>query len=239
MADDNMGVKPFTTTEIGSSQPRYTKRATLNSLSTQRGARSYNYASKARKSKRARFNIPTSLVAKVGVCVLACAFMLALKGLDNPVAEQVVAGVKVAVNDETDFNEMFGKLQFVELPETLEVFSNSDKLALPVSAPAQPVGSEQEYVLWEGIPDTTVLAAAAGQIRAVSEDDVLGKYVRIQHDNNLETIYYGLAEISVEQGQPIKKFDTLGITGEEGTLCVYVMLDGKPQSPGEYMDLIV
>lgn len=239
MAEDNIGVKPFTTTEIGSSQPKYKNRATINSLSSKSGLKTYKYASKSHKHKKMQYKIPTNLVAKVGVCVLACAFMLALKGLDNPIAEQVVAGVKVAVNDETDFTEMFGKLQFVELPETLEVFSNSDKLALPVSAPSQPVDSEQEYVLWEGIPDTTVLAAAAGKIRAVSEDDVLGKYVRIQHDNNLETIYYGLAEISVEQGQPIKKFDTLGITGEEGTLCVYVMLDGKPQSPGEYMDLIV
>jgi murein DD-endopeptidase MepM/ murein hydrolase activator NlpD len=92
--------------------------------------------------------------------------------------------------------------------------------------------------MWEGAPGAVVSAAAAGKVRAVGEDEILGRYVRLTHSGDLETIYYGLSDIQVEAGQPLRVYDTLGTLGESGALRLMVLLEGKPQDPGKYMSLV-
>lgn len=229
MALERMGVQPFHTEEVGG-KPRIRRNPDQSFSSKQR-------SSVSRKHSRS-FKIPASMLVKIGVCAGACALMLVLKELDTPIAAQMVSGMRSAVNEETDITEMLGKLQFVELPNALEVFSNNGKMALPVSAPQVLLEPEAQYVMWEGAPNAKVSAAAAGQVRAVGEDALLGPYVRLMHANELETIYYGLSTIQVEEGQPIRRHDTLGELGEDGTLRLHVLLAGKPQSPVQYLDLV-
>lgn len=228
MALERMGIQPFRTEEIHNEpRARHEKEKTF-----------FNEKRKPRSMKR-DWRIPTSMLVKLGVCVGACALMLGLKELDTPIAAEMVSGVRGAVNEETDLTEMLGKLQFVELPNALEVFSTNGKMAIPVIAPQMILEPEAQYVMWEGAPNAKVSAAAAGQVRAVGEDPLLGPYVRLLHANELETIYYGLTGIRVEEGQPIRRHDTLGELGESGTLRMHVLLAGEPQPPEQYMDLVI
>lgn len=179
---------------------------------------------RARRSpRRGRINI-----ARVGVAAAACCALVALS----------VAGLPLTVED--DLDEMLGKLQFVSLPTVLEVFGPAeDKLALPVSTAVMTVLNDQQLARWESEPHAEVIASAAGEVRAVGEDPVLGPYVRLMHSDDLETIYYGLREIHVEEGQPVRRMDTLGLLGEDGSLCLEVLLEGRPQRPEEYFDVVL
>ena len=225
MALQHMDVKPFTTEEIGASH---------------RARHSPTHFNKSRAShKRRRFpQVSQSFLVKIGICAAACALILGMKALNTPTTAQVVSGVRTAINKETDIDEMLGKLQFVELPNALEVFSNDSKMVVPVNAPKAYVEPEAQYAIWEGAPNAQVIASAAGEVRAIGEDSILGKYVRLSHAGDLETIYYGLATIQVEEGQPIRKQDTLGTLGEDGTLRLSVLLAGEPQPPDTYWDLV-
>ncbi len=227
---DRMHVKPFRSQEMGSVAKPRSSETYASSPQPSRFRRS------APKKKAGR--IPRSLLVKLGICIAACVLMLSLKDLDTPLATQMVSGVRSAVNEETDLTEMLGKLQFVELPNALEVFSTDDKMIAPVSAPTASMEEDSQYALWEDAPNAEVIASAAGEVRAIGVDDVLGQYVRLMHEGDLETIYYGLQTVQVEEGQPIRRHDTLGTLGENGTLCLYVLLQGEPQSPGEYFNLV-
>lgn len=242
MALERVTVTPFQVEEIGSGlrqQPREGVPTRPRAARTRgaRGARGVR-AGYNRGDKKRQWKVPASLAVKVGVCVAACALMLGLKELDAPVAAQMVNGVRGAVNEETDLSEMLGKLQFVELPDALEVFSGNNKMAIPVSAPQMQLEEEAQYVMWKGAPHAEVVATASGQVRAIGEDSILGRYVRLQHADDVETIYYGLSAVNVEEGQPIRRNDTLGTLGEDGMLRLHVLLAGKPQPPEQYLDLV-
>jgi hypothetical protein len=225
MALQRMDVKPFTTEEIGASNHARHSHTRFN-------------RSRVSHKRRRLPQVSRSLMVKIGICAAACAVILGMKALNTPTTEQVVSGVRTAINEETDIDKMLGKLQFVELPNALEVFSNDSKMVVPVNATKAYVESEAQYAIWEGAPNAQVIASAAGEVRAIGEDSILGKYVRLSHAGDLETIYYGLATIQVEEGQPIRRQDTLGTLGEDGTLRLSVLLAGEPQSPDTYWDLV-
>lgn len=226
-----MRVQPFTAEEIGGIKQR--EGPPTRTPAARRAPRTDR-----RKQQKQAWKRPSALAVKVGICALACGMMFVMKALDVPAASQMVSGVRSAVEDEQDLTEMLGKLQFVELTDVLAVFSGNERMALPVSAPIVTMGEDAEYAQWEGAPHADVFATAAGEVRAIGEDAVLGPYVRLQHADDLETVYYGLATIQVEQGQPIRKKDTLGTLGEHGTLSFRVLLAGMPQAPSEYLDLV-
>jgi len=191
-------------------------------------------------AKKKTEKMSTQLLVKIGICAAACALILGMKALNIPGTEPVLSGVKTALNEESDLDETLGKLKFVELPDTLDVFSSGDsKLAVPVNAPDAYVEPAAQYVVWENAPDAVVKASADGEVRAVGVDSVLGNYVRLSHKDDLETIYYGLETINVEEGQPVRKYDTLGSLGKTGRLSMSVLLSGKPQPPDSYLDVVL
>ncbi len=191
------------------------------------------------KKSEGKVHVSGQLLVKIGICAVACALILSMKALEIPGTEQMVSGVRTAINEESNLDEMLGKLEFVDLPDTLEVFSADGKLAVPVNAPNVSVEPVQKYAIWQNAPGAEVVASAAGEVRAIGEDSMLGQYVRLMHPGDLETIYYGLETINVEEGQPIKKRDTLGTLGEDGMLHLSVLLAGEPQPPDTYLDLVL
>ena len=43
----------------------------------------------------------------------------------------------------------------------------------------------------------------------------------------------------MEEGQPVRKYDTLGMLGKTGRLSMSVLLSGKPQPPDSYLDVVL
>ena len=60
-----------------------------------------------------------------------------------------------------------------------------------------------------------VYAMLQGQVIAVGQDNVSGKYVTLQH-GNFTVSYCHLSQISVSQGQDVLSGDVVGITGNTG-----------------------
>jgi len=182
----------------------------------------------------------TSMLVKIGICAAVCLTVLLLKWINAPATNQVLDGMRSAISEQTDFDKVLGKLQFVELPNVAEVFSsNSSKMTLPVNASSVVFEEEQYISTWQGVPSEEVSAAASGQVKGIGEDETWGKYVRLSHADDLETIYYGFSDINVEEGQPIRRLDTLGTLNETGMLHLLVLQGGRPQEPGAYFDVTV
>lgn len=178
-----------------------------------------------------------SMLIKLGICAAACALVLVLKWIDSPITNGAVETVSTAVTDKVDFDEMLGKLQFVELDGLLSVFGADRKMAEPIAATHSYLTDDGRKAVFEGKQGEDVVAAENGTVAAVGSDASLGAYVSVRQSGDTELYYYGLAEIFVENGQPIQKLDTLGTLSEQGKLTVSVLKQGRPQNPDDYFKI--
>ena len=58
-----------------------------------------------------------------------------------------------------------------------------------------------------------IIAVQDGTVSKVDEDNILGKYIEIEHDNGYKTTYYSLSETTVTKGSSVTKGDVIGVSG--------------------------
>jgi murein DD-endopeptidase MepM/ murein hydrolase activator NlpD len=63
---------------------------------------------------------------------------------------------------------------------------------------------------------TPIVAALAGIVEQVSEEDGLGKTLRIVHGDGIETVYGHCATITLREGQFVQQGDQVGTVGSTG-----------------------
>lgn len=87
---------------------------------------------------------------------------------------------------------------------------------------------------------TPVLATANGKVLIATQDDnKFGKYIKIEHQENLQTFYAHLSEINVKKGQIIEKGQVIGKVGNTGLstgphLHYEIIRDGKKVDPKDF-----
>jgi murein DD-endopeptidase MepM/ murein hydrolase activator NlpD len=63
---------------------------------------------------------------------------------------------------------------------------------------------------------TPVLAAADGTVIRIGQQAMAGKFITVQHDVDLATVYYHLSAITVKVGQAVARGERLGRSGMTG-----------------------
>ena len=99
-------------------------------------------------------------------------------------------------------------------------------------------------VAYGGINDTfDVLSVLPGTVTSVKEDNLMGKIVTIQHDNNIITTYQSLSEVTVKEGDNVAQSTVIGKAGDsnlEKDLGKHVLfeitMDGKYLNPENCFD---
>lgn len=86
--------------------------------------------------------------------------------------------------------------------------------------------------------DFEVVASLSGTVKEISNSDIYGKVVFIEHDNGLVTEYWSLSEVNVEIGDEVAQGDVIGISGEssydlgsENHVHFRILVDGIPTDP--------
>lgn len=89
-------------------------------------------------------------------------------------------------------------------------------------------------------PGSDVRATGAGIVKKVNKQAIknmgYGKYIIIDHGYGYETLYGHLSEIYVRQGQQIKRWEMIGLTGNTGKstaphIHYSVSYNGRPKNP--------
>ena len=174
------------------------------------------------------------MLIKCGVCAAACALVLLLKWAGSPATAGALQTVKEAVNEESELDEMLGKLKFVALPGILEVFSRSGKLDLPIRASESRSLQDNTTLALISEQQQNVNACLAGTIKETGTDKELGNYVRISSADDRDLFLYGLSTVTVEAGQPMMENDHIGSIEAGGTLFIRILVNGKPEDPLGY-----
>lgn len=68
-------------------------------------------------------------------------------------------------------------------------------------------------ILYSSDEKFEVVSSYDGRISKIGEDNILGKYVVIEHDNGFKTTYYSLSEIGITEGTEVVKGDVIGLSG--------------------------
>ena len=164
---------------------------------------------------------------KIGLCIALCIGLCIV----NLTMER---GKSVAYSGSDDTTT--GKLRFVELPGLIEVFAGGDKLTMPIGEYSSAAIDDNYMVTFTCKPNATVVTCSSGTVKAVGEDEKYGNYVVILH-GDIETYYYGLGYITVEERQVINTLDTLGLLSHDGILNFKICKNGASQDPTQYLPI--
>ena len=164
------------------------------------------------------------ILMKIGLCAAACALVVLVNGAggQSPVAEQ----------------EIPGRLKFVELPSIIEVFAPGDgKLAFPVrEGHAEMISDDTVLCITVG-SEQVIAAGVECTVRAIGRDEGYGDYVRLSAASDVEYMYYGFTSVNVEEGQRLKRVDSLGLVAANSRLYVCVNVSGRPAQVQEYFSV--
>lgn len=166
------------------------------------------------------------LLIRLGVCAVCfCGILgLKLKGDDRTIAVIGEIAENGAAGSAAD---QLGRLKFVELPSIIDVFAPSDSAVLPVDALRFELGDENELLMLTAASGAEIVSPSDGTVRAIGEDEDLGRYIRIAAEGDVEYTVYGLGELRVENGQPVKQRQTLG-TSAGSSIAIRASKSGRP-----------
>lgn len=191
------------------------------------------FALQPEKSK-SKFDL-SGIAIKVSLCasVLILAFVIRAIGVGKD-AEQVVetstgSQSETGTEQRGEDAEKLGSLHYVEAGATAKwtapVLTNDIELL------------RDGRLLRFTATNETVIACMAGKVLAVGDDAQFGSYVRIQSEEDRETIYYGFETVAVREGDAIAAGNTLGTVKAGRSIYLKVLERGEPQDPTGYVDL--
>lgn len=89
--------------------------------------------------------------------------------------------------------------------------------------------------------NAVVVSAARGMVTAEGWDNDLGRFVRVDHDFDVETVYGHLSRATVRVGDQVGKGDPIGVVGNSGRslgphLHFEIIFRGKAVDPLTYLE---
>ncbi|MBQ6693225.1 MAG: hypothetical protein IJN00_07810 [Clostridia bacterium] len=178
-----------------------------------------------------------SMMVKFGICAAACAAVLLIKEAKIPAAQSALSSIRETLSEEENIDDMLGKLQFVELPGMIQVFSDSGKILPPIVFDKYELTDDDRLLSLTAKQDCAVKATIRGTVKETGIDAERGNYVRIRSENDTELFLYGLSQISVEAGQPLQASDDVGVVSAMSPLYVAITVSGRPQEPLNYFSI--
>ena len=202
-----------------------------------------------KKRKLKGFVLPTlylviSLTLFVGIIFLGSDYTLTNKNYDF--------GTEVLTNDvvESVIKEEVSETSTISLPvdsakANIQVHFYNSKDSEEIQKNSL-IYYENTYmpntgVLYVGEEEYEVMSVFSGKVLDVLEDDFFGKYVIVEHNDNLKTYYYGLDNIEVEKDDEITTGTVLGISknnnvmNDKKTFLLEVYYQGKLINPETFL----
>ncbi len=155
---------------------------------------------------------------------------------DNIQQEEVneVSQVSNEQPTQTSNNSLDGQLSFDELEQpTVKAQNNIIKINQEIIPPLDGIVTStfgtRKHPLYEkelfhygididGKKGEEILAAISGEVIETGNDDSYGKYIRLSHEEEIDTLYAHCDVISVKKGQRVQKGEVIGKVGNSGAV---------------------
>lgn len=223
MENNRCLLTPFTAEE-----PRTRARAT-NSDSAMRAWKRKREAARTRTG---------SMLAKIAICMAILLAVVAIQAFALQDGGWAVEASTSEDNAQTEQDDVLGRLRFVAAGGVKSVFAVSQRWTAPVTVKDASLINDDTLLCISAKAGDRISMPAMGEVQAISTDAALGDYVRVSHGNDLESVYYHLDDVRVEQGQLLQVGDVLGKVASDGVLYVAILQTGARIDPTEYLDVL-
>lgn len=174
-----------------------------------------------------------SMLAKMGICTLLAGIVLLSEYMGKMTSLQEVSS---GINEDTENigGDYLGKLRFVELPGIIQVFSSGTKLKMGTEYEDYWLNEDKTCMTVTGMKSTALPSPADGVVKTLSSYN--GKTViELATDGDVTIRCTAAADGAVEEGQPIRKGDTLFSSVEYVEIEVFSA--GRPVNPEDYYNM--
>ena len=166
-----------------------------------------------------------SLLRKMLVAAAIIIIVIVLKSIDTEFTQSVVGYIRDSITEDMDIDETLGKLKFVAnyIPDSIAVFGQNigqtEEITPFFSIPAEgkvvgQFGSGNTGIDIVGTKNNNVYSVADGQVMSIGADKNGGQYIKIDHGNDIITLYEGCSQIDVNIGDRVIKGNKIGTMGE-------------------------
>lgn len=185
---------------------------------------------------------PIAQLILLGCCTAGFMLLFVFKILGGTSMPDVLTAMRELTNsgleqeEHGETEEAPGRLKLVQLPSIIEVFSPSDSPIMPLAFDRAIVEETSLIAKLYAPSGTKVVSMLAGTVKRISVDEELGGYVVVQSEGDIEIYYYGLNNISVEDGQPVLQHSTLGSAAND-IICLRIFERGRPIDPLDFLGI--
>lgn len=162
----------------------------------------------------------TKLLKQTGVCLIIAAAFAVAHNADIPQLNRGSEAVVAYLSKNYTVSDVmtFAKDSAAAVVRTPVTITNAVLSSREESKYAQPIDEAGEG------ETVTVRAAAAGTVSAVGENDKIGKFVKITHGDESESVYGNCQSIRVKELERVKRGQAIGTFKKEGDTEFYYNL---------------
>lgn len=163
-------------------------------------------------------------------------FIILVKKMDIAIVNKQIDNLQAYLKKEFTASEI--KTAVVSSVDKVKNVPNAAVAAFKEGEAKIAYGPPINKVLNEDDKEFMIYAVADGTVTQVAQNEELGKFIRIKHDNEMESIYGTLSTITVKESGSVKKGQIIGSVANKGKKTLYFALlsGGKVVDPKEYID---
>lgn len=169
--------------------------------------------------------------ALAGMLILT---IVSVRNAQLPSGETVLSAVQDIID--ADWDDHLGKISFVSrlLPETVAVFLEPEtkmELTAPCIGVISHAWNSSEPYIGYSSTDQKIYAVCSGQVMSAAQGLGQELILRIRHEDGLESMYYNLASVNVQEGDQVSVQTCLGSALPGMEALIEVRRAGRPIDP--------
>ncbi len=219
--------------------------------------KNYSYKGRSHHKSSSEKRIIKKFLGQLIISIIIISLIILLKSINTSVTEQVSSTIRNIIYTKYDYGKGLNNIMDYGIDlkdktlENIPVF-NSDEtskgFARPIDGlivsdygekynPVTEKVSFQKGIYIKAIDMNTVKAIEDGVVEIVGEGDK-GNLIKIQHSEQIFSIYNNLDDVYVKSGQRILKGERIGKIEdiENKLLLLEIWVDGEPVNPENYID---
>ncbi|WZL71576.1 M23 family metallopeptidase [Clostridiaceae bacterium 35-E11] len=204
------------------------------------------------------------ILRQLGLCIIIVLLVIVIKNINAPITNKAIDVIKTSLEEKTDVKRSLKQViryakEIPQMPnKVVSVFNNfsndkTEDMKFIVPLNGEIVSSYGENIdpilktktFQRGIDivakeDKNIVAIATGKVVEIGESDSLGKYVKIEHNSGVFSLYGNCSEIIINKGDKVKQGDIIASIGQNlenqnAYLHFELWIDGKVVDPMRYI----
>ncbi len=169
------------------------------------------------------------------VCIIIVLCVIVIKKMDIAIVNKQIENLEAYLTMDISKSEL--EVMASTSIEKIKSVPTSIATAFKASDEKMAFSPPIDQVINDKSKEIVVYSIGGGTVSQVDENEKIGKYIKIVHENGMESIYGSLNSVQVEDLNKVKKGQIIGTfeNKENNALYFALLKDGKTVNPDDYI----